>query len=475
MLNKLNIYLNLFTYKGLLISLTINSETTSFMKYKGEKTMRQQPMRYKKMSKLAIVAMAAIVMMTGCSGSASNATTSNEGSTDQAVTLNFWAALDPSTTEGKTIEQQIKKFDQEHTDININLQVITYDVLHDKLVAAITAGDSPDLSWGLGEWVGEFNQMNALADLTPYMNEWKDKDIFYLNVMKALTIDEKVKALPNYLGIRALLYHENILKQAGYDAPPKTWDELLQMGPVIKAKTNKYAFGFAGTGVRASQELMTYLAQKGLSIAEKQADGKYKNTWQDNPQALQKVAEVFQFYKDMNAQQVVDPNAKTWGWEEEDQNFVLAQYAMVVNGAWIEGRTSENPEGMSDVKIAAPPYSDQPATFMEVAPLFVYNTEHTKQAWEFASFLMSKEYQQAVNPSKSARTDVESDKWGKEFMKLTSQGVSFPPVSLSGISQSMEDSIARLMLKNDSPEQIATWLSQAINENLQKTNQLSGS
>lgn len=416
--------------------------------------------------------------LAACGGKNNEPAASSSGNTEpvkEAVTLDFWAALDPSTDEGKTIQAKVKEFDDSHADINVNLQVITYDVMHDKLVAAINAGDAPDLSWGLSEWFGEFNKMDALQDLTPYLDKWADKSNIYPNVLEALTVEGKTKALPNYLGIRALLYHEDILKAAGITAPPKTWDELLAMAPVIKEKTGKEAFGIAGAGVRSPQELIMYLAQNDVTLADKQADGKYKNTWQDNPDQLVKAAEVFKFYQDMLAAKAIQADAKTWGWEEEDQNFVLAQYAMVVNGPWIEGRSSENPDGMKDVKVAAPVYKNKPATFMEIAPLYVYKSENPDQAWEFASYLLGADYQKAVNPGKNPRSDLVNDSgWGKDFMALASQGVVFPAVSLGGITKAMEDSLARAMLKNDKPEDVAKWLSQAINDSLSKTGELSG-
>ncbi len=431
----------------------------------------------------------AAVVATGCGGNngggapagsnnggAATAETETEKPAAKPVTLDFWAALDPSTDEGKAIQAKVKEFDDAHEGIEVKLQVITYDVLHDKLVAAINAGDAPDLSWGLAEWFGEFNNFDALADLTSYVDGWADKAKVYDNVWDALKIDGKVKALPNYLGIRALLYHEQILKDAGYDAPPTTWDELLAMGDTVKAKTGKDAFGIAGAGVRSPQELIMYLAQNDVQLAERQADGKFRNTWQDNPDQLAKATEVFQFYQELLAKKVIPSDSKTWGWEEEDQNFVLGQYAMVVNGPWIEGRSSENPEGMKDVKVAAPIYKNTPATFMEIAPLYVYKSENLDQTWELASFLMGADYQTAVNPSKAPRSDVVSETgWGKEFMALASQGVVFPTVSLGGITKAMEDSLARAMLKNDKPEDVAKWLSQAVNDSLKATGELSGS
>lgn len=442
-------------------------------------------MKARKSMVIIMATMLLTLLLSACGGNEGNnsaepTTAGGNASTtekpaDQKVNLKFWAALDPSTDEGKAIQAKVKEFDDAHENITVDLQVITYDILHDKLVASINAGDAPDISWGLAEWFGEFNTFGALADLTPYVDKWADKDKVYANVWDALKVDGKVKALPNYLGIRALLYHEQILKDAGYDAPPKTWDELLAMSSVVKEKTGKDAYGIAGAGVRSPQELIMYLAQNDVQLAKKMDDGKYKNTWLDNAEELAKAAEVFKFYQDMQSNKTITADAKTWGWEEEDQNFVLGQYAMVVNGPWIEGRSTENPDGMKDVKVAAPPYKNTPATFMEIAPLYVYNSKHLDATWELASFLMGADYQNAVNPSKAPRSDIVSETgWGKDFVALASQGVVFPTVSLGGITKAMEDALARTMLKNDSSETVATWLAEAINKSLESTNELSG-
>ncbi|WP_337102641.1 ABC transporter substrate-binding protein [Paenibacillus sp. YIM B09110] len=412
-------------------------------------------MKANKSIAIMMVSMVFALLVSACGGNEGNnggngnngADAANTGGNESAATekpagekvnLKFWAALDPSTDEGKAIQSKVKEFDDSHDNITVDLQVITYDILHDKLVASINAGDAPDISWGLAEWFGEFNNFGALADLTPYVDQWADKGKVYDNVWDALKVNGKVMALPNYLGIRALLYHEQLLKDAGYDAPPKTWDELLAMGSVVKEKTGKEAYGIAGAGVRSPQELIMYLAQNDVQLAKKMDDGKFKNTWLDNADELAKAAEVFKFYQDLQANKTITADAKTWGWEEEDQNFVLGQYAMVVNGPWIEGRSTENPEGMKDVKVAAPPYKNTPATFMEIAPLYVYNSDHLDATWEFAQFLMSADYQATVNPSKAPRSDVVSDSgWGKDFMALADQGVVFPTVSLGGITKAM--------------------------------------
>lgn len=75
----------------------------------------------------------------------------------------------------------------------------------------------------------------------------------------------------------------------------------------------KYLTEIACTGVRASQELLVYLAQYGLEIASAQDDGKYKNTWNDNKDELEKATKVFQFYQDLIDNKIIDSSAKNWG------------------------------------------------------------------------------------------------------------------------------------------------------------------
>src|SRR5690349_1633737 len=66
----------------------------------------------------------------------------------EPVSLDYWAAWSPNSDEETKTKAQIKKFEEAHPNIKINVQLITFDVLHDKLIAAINAGNAPDLSWG---------------------------------------------------------------------------------------------------------------------------------------------------------------------------------------------------------------------------------------------------------------------------------------------------------------------------------------
>ena len=394
----------------------------------------------------------------------------------EKVTLNYWIASPPNLAQNIEADKQIALFEQAHPNIHIEKQYILYGPLHDKLLTAIAGGDAPDVTQGLNEWFGELNRMGALRDVTPLVDAWPDKDKVYPAVWKALTIDGRILAMPHYIGLRGLLYHADILAKAEIAAPPKTWDELLEQSKAIKQKTGIYGYGIAGTSVRAPQELLAYLAQNKVEIAAPAGEGKFRNTWNDNPDQLKRAAEVFAFYKALKDEGAMSPDAASWGYLEEDTNFSLGQYAMVADGPWMQNYEVQNPATMTDVKIAPPPGKLAEATYFEINPFYLLKaSKHPEEQWEFVTFLAGREYQAAVRPNNSPRSDVVADsKWSRDFVGLTGIGVFFPPVPLGQITQDMLNAIGRILLRNEDPTSVAIWLGNMVNRDLHQAGLLAG-
>ncbi len=392
------------------------------------------------------------------------------------ITLQFWEGEEPGSAEANVNAQQIASFEKSHPGVHVQIQNITIGAMHDKLVTSIAAGDAPDVSWGLIEWLGELHRMGALLDLTSYAADWPGRSEIYPNVLAQLTIDGKLAALPNYLGIRALIYHADILKQAGIAAPPARWDDLIAMAPRIKQATGKYAFGVAGVGVRTPQELLAILAENGVGIADKTPDGKYRNTWLTDPASFKRATEVFQLYRTLLDRGVIPPASTGWEWQQEDTNFALGQYAMVVDGAWMANYDAQDPKTMADVRLASPPKMAHAATFFEVNPIFVFkNSQHPKEAFALAAFVAGKQYQTAIFQSRSPLRDVTSDDmWGRALVSLTPIGMSYPPVALGQISKAMTDAVGRVLIAGETPQDVTRWLARAINRSLKQSGELGG-
>ena len=389
-------------------------------------------------------------------------------------TIELWTCWTEGADTNIASMEQIAKW-EEATGNKVNQTNFTYDMLHEKILTAAAAGNVPDVIWGLPEYVGEFYNMGIIADLTDYYANWEDASALSDAVIKAMTIDNKIVGVPYESTVRAFLVHDDIFAAAGAEVPA-TWEDLLSMTEFHDA-AGMYVTELATTDVRAAQELLVYLAQYGLEICSAQEDGKYRNTWNDNPEELEKAAKVFQFYNDLVSNGIVDENVKNWGWEETDENFATGIVASYQTGNWLAEREASNPDTMADISVNAIPYpaDGQAATYLECKPLFIMEASENKdEAFSLAAAFCSKEWQELAFTNRSPRSDVSEDtKWSRDFQALSDTGVSFPPVTLSGITQAERDALAKLLHDGTDPTEVASWLSDAVNKSLSESGELS--
>jgi trehalose/maltose transport system substrate-binding protein len=92
-----------------------------------------------------------------------------------------------------------------------------------------------------------------LIDLKPYLSA----EIASVNpqLLPSYTVNGRVLALPYQLDIGSLEYRSDLLREYGYDQPPRTWDELETMARRIqtgeRAKGRKDFWGFVWQGAEA--------------------------------------------------------------------------------------------------------------------------------------------------------------------------------------------------------------------------------
>lgn len=416
-------------------------------------------MRKKLLSTATVVSVGLLALtLGGCSGK----------SGDDPKTIELWT----SWTEGEATATALEPLIEQWADDNgytVNQSNFTYDQIHEKLIASAAGGNLPDVVWGLPEYVGEFDKLGILADVSDAWSNWGDADKVSDAVKSAMSVDGKVVGFPYETTVRAYLVHDDLLKKAGVDVPA-TWEDVLAVGSKVKDATDSSFYGVTGTGVREPQELLVYLAQEGLDIASPAAGGGYENTWNDHPDQLAKATEVFQFYADLLDSGAASPNSPTYGWEETDENFATGLTASFVTGNWLAERESSNSDTMGDVSIHPIPYpSDgEPATYLESKPVFVMaNSSSLDASTELAEQFASEKWQKAAFADRSALSDVTTDsKWSKDFAALQDTGVTFPPISLGEITQNMQDALAMVLQDGKSPKEAASWLGDAVNTSL---------
>jgi multiple sugar transport system substrate-binding protein len=129
-----------------------------------------------------------------------------------------------------------KEFMAANPDIKVEMEYVSYDALHDKFVTAMATNPPPyDVVMVDVVWYTEFVKAGYLADVTEKITPDMQQGVFD-TAWNVVTVDSKRYGMPWLLDTKYFYYNQDILKQAGFDAPPKTWEEMVQQAEAIKAK-----------------------------------------------------------------------------------------------------------------------------------------------------------------------------------------------------------------------------------------------
>ena len=134
------------------------------------------------------------------------------------------------------IDAITKEFMAKNPNIKVEAEYVTYEALHDKIVtAAASKAGTYDVVLIDCIWPAEFAAAGFVKDVTDLVTPDMRKDI-WTGAVQAVTYKDKMYAMPWLNDVLYLYYNEDMLKAAGYTAPPKTWTELNQMAMAAKNK-----------------------------------------------------------------------------------------------------------------------------------------------------------------------------------------------------------------------------------------------
>ncbi|HHY46740.1 MAG TPA: ABC transporter substrate-binding protein [Firmicutes bacterium] len=153
------------------------------------------------------------------------------------VTLNFIGM----EQAGMTVDEQkavIREFEKKHPGVTVNTTFVAYDALHDKLATALAGGGRAfDVMLVDNTWVAEFASAGWLMDVTDRITPEMKKATIDQNVTwRIVTYNKRLYGMPWMLDQKYFYYNEKMLKEAGFNAPPKTWEEMVEMARVMKKK-----------------------------------------------------------------------------------------------------------------------------------------------------------------------------------------------------------------------------------------------
>ncbi|MGD0857498.1 MAG: extracellular solute-binding protein [Dehalococcoidia bacterium] len=226
-----------------------------------------------------------------------------------------------------TWKEQAARFQQLYP--NVTIRGSDYAYSPDSFAALVAGNQVPTLFQVYLTDPGRMIDQGICADLSSIFTAQKLDKVYNPRLLSMLSKNGKVYGIPMKVYTIGLAYNIKLLKDAGFDAPPKTWDELVT---IARKATNRDAgiagFSFITDGANAGGWHMTVIAYdfglKDTDIVVRQPDGKYKAGF-NNAAMLS----AMNFVKDLRWKHDVLPR-ENLGWETNGQAFVTGRVAMAI-------------------------------------------------------------------------------------------------------------------------------------------------
>ena len=333
---------------------------------------------------------------------------------DGRETVVFWGSVE----FGEDIYTVINQFEQAHgnrykvimgTAVARNL---TGDA--QRLLCAVAGGVPPDVVYfdrfAVGEWAGR----GALEDLTPYVENQKKDDPYYLDLSEyypwavregsyvppGSTEKPRVFGIPVTVDLRLLFCNNDLLRQEGLvdekgqPRPPKTWEELRDYASRL---TRYNRPGEKSSGISRLGFGPNY-GNSWLYMYAWQAGGEFMNAdlshiTLDSPPVVRALTYMTEIYDDLGGFKEVDAFQSAFLKGELDP-FLRGQVAMKIDGNWNLPQISDwkrdmdfslSPAPIPQDRLAA---GEKPITWSGGWALVVPKTARNKEgAWKLIQFL----------------------------------------------------------------------------------------
>lgn len=288
------------------------------------------------------------------------------------------------------MQELASKFEEEHDDIKIKFVQMEENDLRDAVTADIsTDGGQYDLMT-IGSYEAPIWAANGwLADLTDYASEGDyDVDDLMPPVRDALTVDDKLYAVPFYAESSFLMYNKDIIEDAGLEVPEHpTWDEVADMARQVDDGDTT---GICLRGKPGWGELFAPLTTVVNTFGGQWYDMDW-NAKVDSPE----FTEAVQFYTDL-VKDAGESDPVSYGFTECLNLFSQGKAAFWYDATSAAGSV-ESPD-LSDVAghvgyAHAPVNKTEESGWMFSWNLAVPESSQNKDAaWEFMNWATSKDY-----------------------------------------------------------------------------------
>ena len=357
-------------------------------------------LNHRRSASLAVALAAALTLAACSSSSGGGGAPAVTGGSISGQTITYWASDQGSSIadDVQVLTPELNQFTKE-TGVKVNLQVIGWNDLLNRILAAATSGQGPDVVNIGNTWSASLQATGAFLPISPsIMSQIGDTGRILPGALNATGAAGKPPVgVPIYSTAYGLYYNKAEFAAAGITSPPTTWDQLVADG---KQLTHGSQWGLtleAGQIPENAHAAFVFSEQQGGSWFDSSGNPTF-----DTPQNIAAIEQDIDF---MGSDKITNPSdAENTNGTEALQEFASGKAAMLM---WQPAGSNLAKYGMQSSQ-----YGVAPLPFPASAPagskhidsmvgginLSVFsNTKHEAAALAFLKFMTSQPVQISLN------------------------------------------------------------------------------
>ena len=334
------------------------------------------------------------------------------------VSLEVWAI----GSEGDILRKMLDDFHRRHPDLRVVVQQIPWNTAHEKLLTAFAGQALPDLCQLGNSWIPEFSMLGALDDLLPRVADSPHvlREDYFDGIWATNEIDGRCYGIPWYVDTRLLFYRHDLMREAGWESPPRTWADWKDAMQSVQR-----LMGPDGHAILLPTNEWDQLVILGMQMDEPllRDGGRFGNF--RSPSFRRAIEFYLGLYRDGLAPVVASTEiSNVW------QELAEGTYAMYITGPWNMGEFRRRIPAAQRAhwSTTAMPAPEAPGPGRSMAggcSLVIFQQSHKKdEAWRLIEYLSDPEiqvqfYQRSGNlPARQTAWNdpaLEDDPWASAF------------------------------------------------------------
>lgn len=297
-----------------------------------------------------------------------------------AETVVDFTVAEYSSKTGPYFQEVANAFQAQNPDIKINIEVVPWDTLLQRLTTDVAGGAAPDISIIGTRWLLDFASQGIAEPMDSYLTP-EFKSTFIDTFMAPSVIDGQIMGLPVAASARAMMVNMDLYDQAGV-APPTNWDEFYEAAQKISALPDSFGFGLQGKEIETDAYFYYALWTHGGDILN--ADG---TSGIDSAAAI----ESAKLYKRMIDEGLTQPSPTNYSREDVFNLFKQGKVGTIFTFPMLIPQIKEEAPNLH-YRVLPFPEGSAKATYGVTDTLMMFADSDVKEAaWKFIEFAFGDE------------------------------------------------------------------------------------